>query len=82
MQMQEIVDEIANLSQIQLKDADFVGSGSYASVYRYRIKNYPVAVKCFQNQVDAEKEYQIFEEVRRLTLSCPGIIEYYGMKKL
>ena len=35
--MQEIVKEIAKLSKIELKEADFVGSDYYATVYRYKL---------------------------------------------
>ena len=43
----EIKDEIQKLTKISLKQEDFIGKGSYAQVYRYKIKNKEIAVKCF-----------------------------------
>ena len=41
-----------------------------------------MAVKCFQNFEDAERERSVLEEIRKYTLDCPGIVQYYGMKKI
>ena len=41
-----------------------------------------MAVKCFKNKENAERESNMLEEIRKFTLHSPGIIEYYGTKKI
>ena len=45
---------------------DFIGSGKTADVYRYRLNNNTVAVKCFRAQKFAEEERDVFEEIKRV----------------
>ena len=52
----EIRNEIEKLKKIQLNEKDLIGRGSFGEVYRYQIKGYNVAVKCFKNENDAKKE--------------------------
>lgn len=53
MSIQEIVNEITKLNSIDLEEANSLGAGSFASVYGYRLNNYQVAIKCFQNKEKA-----------------------------
>ena len=58
------------------------GNGANATVYRCRLNNHKVAVKCFKNREDAENEHKRLDDIRKCTLHCPGIVEYYGMKQI
>ena len=42
-----IQDEIKKMTYIELKYDDFIGNGTFAYVYRYKIGNTQLAVKCF-----------------------------------
>ena len=44
----EILDEIQKLTKIIIKQEDWIGKGSYAQVYHYKIKNKEIAIKCFK----------------------------------
>ena len=64
---------------------DFLGKGVNAKVYVYKLKNLndkQLALKCFNddNEIGAKAESKILDEINKLMLNCPGIIEYYGMK--
>ena len=51
------------MAKIQLNEKDFIKKGSYGEVYRYNIKGYEIAVKCYKNQKYAETERNVLEEV-------------------
>ena len=70
------------MTKIQLKDEHFIGKGSFAEVYRYQIGDTKLAVKCFTEEKKAKEENAILQQILSLVPSCPGIILYYGMKKL
>ena len=56
-----IQDKIKNMTYIELKYDDFIGKGSFAQVYRYKIGNTQLAVKCFENEEKAKEENVILE---------------------
>ena len=46
------------------------------------MNNLEFAVKCFQEKEKAEEENNLMERICQLIPNCPGILQYYGMKKL
>ena len=61
---------------------NFIGKGANAEVYRCKINNIDLAVKCFKEYDKAFEENSILERIHKLIPNCPGKIKYYGMKKL
>ena len=41
-----------------------------------------MAVKIIRDKIEAEKEKNVLEKVDVIASGCPGIVPYYGMKKL
>ena len=58
-----IMDAVSNLSKITLNSTDLIGKGSYAKVYRYKILNTPIAVKCFDDDDEAMKERDVIQRI-------------------
>ena len=50
--------------------------------HSFIINNHPVYLKCFKKYSDVEDEWKKFEIITAKVPSCPGIIGYYGVKKL
>ena len=82
MKTQEIVGEIAKLQKLEMKYTDLAGSGANGQVYRWELNNHKLAVKCFKNKEDAENEHKRLYDIRKCTLHCPGLVEYYGMREM
>lgn len=43
------MSNIQKLTKIELKEIDLVGTEDNTSVYRYRLDNHQIVVKCFQD---------------------------------
>ena len=56
-----IQDEIKKMPYIELKYEDFIGKGSFAQVYSYKIGNTQLAVKCFEKEEKAKEENDILK---------------------
>lgn len=41
-----------------------------------------MAVKIYKDKEEAKKEGIILNKIKKLTQDCPGIVPYYGIKKL
>ena len=54
------------MPNIILKEKNFLGKGSYAEVYRYKLKNIDFAVKCFKEKEYALKESNILEGIKEI----------------
>ena len=80
--MLNIEQELGNLSKITLNENDYIGQGINAKVYKYSLQNHALAVKCYKIKQGAEEEKKILDQIKTLTKDCPGIVPYYGMKKL
>ena len=70
------------MDNIELKDDDWKGKGTFSEVFGYEINNTQLAVKCFKDDSKAIEENTLMEKISNLVPECPGIIKYYGMKKL
>ena len=44
--------------------------------------NYPMTVKCYTEKEKATEEDKVLRKIKQLTQSCPGIVPYFGMKKM
>ena len=44
--------------------------------------NYRMAVKCYTNKEKAIEEGNVLSKIKQLTQNCPGILPYYGIKKM
>ena len=44
--------------------------------------NYWMAVKCYTDKDKAMAEVNILSKIMKLIKNCPGIVPYYGMKKM
>ena len=44
--------------------------------------NYRMTVKYYLDKDKAIKEGNILNKIKQLTQNCPGIVPYYGMKKM
>ncbi len=66
-----------------MKKEDLLGNGkNEGGVYSYNIKNHPIAVKIFTDENEAEIEKNNLEKIEEIASGYPGIVQYYGMKKL
>ena len=41
-----------------------------------------MAVKCYTDKDKAIEEDKVLIKIKQLTQNCPGILPYYGMKKM
>ena len=44
--------------------------------------NYPMTVKCYTDKEKAIEEDKVLRKIKQLTQNCPGIVPYFGMKKM
>ena len=56
-------DEIKQMKKIQLKQQDLIGKGSFANVYRYKIYNTELAIKCFKDERKAIEENAVLQKI-------------------
>ena len=47
---------------LKLSDEDLLGSGASADVFCYSIQNKEVALKCFTEEDDAQKEHALYKK--------------------
>ena len=59
---------------LKFSDKDSLGSGTSAEVFRYPIQNKEVALKCFNEEDDAQKEHALYEKILSKVACCPGFI--------
>ena len=50
--------------------------------YRYQMLNYTITVKCYTDKEKAIEEDKVLRKIKQLTKNCPGIVPYFGMKKM
>ena len=41
-----------------------------------------MTVKCYTNKEKAIEEDKVLRKIKQLTQNCPGIVPYFGMKKM
>ena len=78
----KLIDKINGMKTIELSDRDSLGIGSSAEVFRYMVGDTEVALKCFEKESAAQQEHALYEKILSKVSCCPGIMQYYGMKKL
>ena len=75
MQMKSnLIDKINGTKPIEFSDKDSLGSGTSADVFRYSIQNKEVALKCFTEEDDAQKEHALYEKILSKVSCCLGFI--------
>ena len=50
------------LERISLTEC--IGSGTHAKVYRYKLLNYRMAVKCYKDKDGAEEESSVLRQIK------------------
>ena len=58
----QIEEEISKLTRISLTEC--IGVGANAKVYRYKLLNYGMALKCYKTKEKAEEESTILEQIK------------------
>ena len=41
-----------------------------------------MTVKCYMDKEKAIEEDKVLRKIKQLTQNCPGIVQYFGMKKM
>ena len=69
-----LIDNINGTKPIEFSDKDSLGCGTSAEVFRYSIQNKEVALKCFTEEDDAQKEHALYEKILCKVACCPGFV--------